>query len=103
MTVIAWSATVAALAWLTFIVWYTVRAKWWKNSYGRNAVEVSVLIFIILARIAVVSHFPNVKQSESLGAIIYTAAALFAIHRIALMEQAQRETDRIDRDERSTE
>lgn len=100
---IAWSATVAALAWLTFIVWYTIRARWWKNSYGRNAVEVSALIFIVLARIAIVSHYPNLKQSDIVGTIVYSAAALFAVHRISLMERAQRETDRIDRDERGTE
>lgn len=100
---IAWSATAAALAWLTFIVWYTIRARWWKNSYGRNAVEVSAIIFIVLARIALVSHFPWMKQNDIVGTIVYFAAMLFAIHRIALLEQAQRESDRIDRDERGTE
>lgn len=100
---IAWSATAAALAWLTFIVWYTIRARWWKNSYGRNAVEVSAIIFIVLARIALVSHFPEMKQNDIVGTVVYFAAMLFAIHRIALLEQAQRESDRIDRDERGTE
>lgn len=93
----------AAFIWLIFLVWYTVRAKWWRDPYGRNTFLVSLVVFWILLRLTMVRLIPGFREHEILGAIVYVFAALAGLARIALMERAQRETDRMDRDERSTE
>lgn len=100
---IAWTATFAALMWLSFIVWYTVRAKWWHNPYGRNAMAVSVVLFVILTRIALISHYPELRQYDVMGGFWYSVAGLAAVWRIVLMERAQADSGRIESHEDSEE
>lgn len=83
----------AAFVWLVFLVWYTVRAKWWKDPYGRNTFLVSLVVFWILLRLTMVRLLPGFREHEILGAIVYVFAALAGLARIALMEKAQREED----------
>lgn len=89
------AVTLAALAWLTFIVWYSIRAKWWKNPVGRNTFGVSTVLFVILARITLLRWFPHLQQHDIPGIIVYSVAALFGVQRIWFMEKAQREINRM--------
>lgn len=36
---------VAWAVWLGFLVWYTVRSRWWGNKYGKNMFGVGLDIF----------------------------------------------------------
>lgn len=92
--VLDWTVTFAALVWLTFLVWYTLRARWWGNPYGRNAFFVGLVLFLILTRIALSRHIEPFKESQEVAISIYALAALYGISRIALMERAQREKDK---------
>lgn len=87
--------TLAALAWLTFVVWYTVRAKWWKSPVGRNTFGVSAVLFIILLRIAVIRWWPHLQQHDIAGTLVYSVAFVFGVQRIWFMEKAQREVNRL--------
>lgn len=88
--VLDWTVTFAALVWLTFLVWYTVRAAWWKNPYGRNAFLVGLVLCLILSRIALSRHIEPFKESQGVAISIYALAALYGVGRIILMERAQR-------------
>lgn len=90
------SVVVAAAVWLTFIVWYSVRARWWKTPYGRNTFWVSTVLFWVLARIAAVRLIPDFPEHEILGALVYILAAVVGVWRTVLMEGAQRESGRLD-------
>ena len=89
------AATASALAWFGFIAWYSIRAKWWKTPIGRNTFGVSAVLCIVLLRIAVLLWFPDLKQSKTIGAIIYTGAAILGAQRIVFVEKAQREVARL--------
>lgn len=82
--------------WLTFIAWYWLRAKWWHNPYGRNAMAASAVLFVICLRIAIVSHFPHLRENPYVGAVVYGLAGLVAVWRIILMERAQADSGRIE-------
>lgn len=86
------SISAATLSWLTFLVWYTVRAKWWKHSVGRNTFGVSLVLFLILLRLTLLRITPDsTGDGVIFGILIYTATAILGVQRVAFMEKAQRE------------
>ena len=86
--------TVAWIVWSAFLVWYSIRAKWWKSAIGRNTFGVSLILTVILFRAAALRWFPELAQSEVWGVLIYTIAAGFGVQRILFVEDAQREITR---------
>jgi uncharacterized membrane protein YuzA (DUF378 family) len=102
---IAWGATFAALMWLAFIVayWVSTGGNWRHNPYGRNAMAVSTVLFVIVARIAVVNHFPFLRENPYIGLVVYTATGLAAIWRILLLDQAQHDTMEAHEDKEKSE
>lgn len=93
---LAVSITLAAAVWLTFCVWYTVRASWWKGPIGRNQFGVAAVLAVILIRLAIVTWLsltPGVLWLTIVGLIAYTLAAAYGIQRTVFMERAQREKD----------
>lgn len=101
--VLDWTVTFAAAVWLTFLAWFTVRAKWWDNPYGRNAFLVGLVLFLILTRIALSRHIDTFRENQGAAIAVYSLAALYGIGRIILVERAQRESGKMDDDGRSTE
>lgn len=83
----------ATLGWLTFIIWYWIRAKWWKNVFGVNTMSVSIALLLILIRLDSLQIWPDLKPSVVWGFILYTGVAVLAIQRTYLMEKTQREVD----------
>lgn len=83
--------TVAWAVWFSMLVWYSIRAKWWKSSIGRNTFGVSLILMVILLRLAVIRWFPEHVQHDFWGVLIYSVAAAFGVQRIVFVEKAQRE------------
>lgn len=80
----------AALAWWAVSVWYTLRARWWRVSLGRNAEFINIALALLLTRLAVVRIWPQVKEVEWLTVLLYLALAVFALQRMRHIERAQR-------------
>lgn len=81
----------AAAIWLSFLVWYTVRASWWKKPLGRNTFGVSFILFVILVRDTAVHLNPSLHRYAWVGIVVYSVAALLGVQRLVAMEKAQRE------------
>lgn len=79
----------AASAWFLFLVFYTVIAKWWKHPIGRNTFSVSLVLFLILFRLASVRIWPNLQQRDGVGIVVYGLAGIYAIRRGYLAWHAQ--------------
>lgn len=93
---------IAALSWLTFCVWYGIRASWWKSSVGRNTMITSVLLALIFTRLTLLTLWPQLRSDLLVtGLAVYLGAAALGIHRIVLLERAQRAPDRRNGDRRS--
>lgn len=85
--------TAATLSWFSFIVWYSIRAKWWKSLLGRNTFAVSLVLFAILLRLTVLRWWPTAHEHDFWGIVIYVLATLLAIQRIWFVEKSQREAN----------
>lgn len=83
-------ATLAAAVWLVFLIWYTVRAQWWKVAVGRNTFGVSLVVFLVALRAALLHWVPNLREYGITGIIVYGAVAALGIQRILQLEKAQR-------------
>lgn len=88
LTVAIWAAT---MTWGAFLVWYTIRAKWWKHTIGQNTFGVSVVLFVLLARLALDRVNLATEATDTIGVFLYGAAALFGVQRIFFVERAQRD------------
>ena len=84
------SVALATLVWAVFLVWYTVRAKWWRKEYGRNLFSVAFLVLLILSRILASRLWPNFQELEFIGVVVYMYAAFLGVRSTYLMERAQR-------------
>lgn len=85
------SILIATASWATFLVWYSVRAKWWKHSVGWNTFGVSLMLFLILLRLSILRAHPTANDGALPGIVIYTMTAALAVQRVVFMEKAQRE------------
>lgn len=81
---------IALLVWVTFIVWYSLRARWWKNPFGRNTAFVSVAVILLLLRLVILQFFPTVPTTTVGGFLVYMGIAAAGVHRTYLMEREQR-------------
>jgi hypothetical protein len=90
-TFVTWVVTCSAVVWLGFLVSYSVHAKWWRNPVGRNAFGVSLILFLILMRIALVRHFPDLQEHMIGAVIIYGLAGAYGIQRWRQMRKAQKD------------
>lgn len=91
---LAVAATVSGLVWTTFVVWYWIRATWWKSQIGKNVMILGMLIAFTFDRTAFylwqVSHEEISGAQYATGLFTYIAAALIGVQRTYLMEQSQR-------------
>ena len=83
----------ATFGWLVFIVWYWIRATWWKGPIGRNTMFTTGILFLILLRRSVVDIWPSFNEHPIVGILIYGTAFGLAIQRTIHMERAQRKVD----------
>jgi hypothetical protein len=91
-TLFTWGVTVSACVWFGFLVSYSRHAKWWRNPVGRNAFGVSLVLFLILARVAVVQWFPEAQQREWVAVIVYgLLPTIYGIQRWRQMRKAQKD------------
>lgn len=82
----------AAVMWLAFSVWYMVRATWWKSAFGWNTLLVSLTVTILLIRLAFLTYSPNYKTDLIFtGFSIYILFGGLGLHRLILLEKAQRQ------------
>lgn len=97
------SLVLACFAWFVFVVWYTVRAKWWKVPVGRNAFGVSLVLFLILLRITLARLWPGFRELEPAAVVIYLAAAAYGFQRVYQLEKAQRGIMKLTNQQKETE
>lgn len=83
--------TLALASWVAFLGWYSLRAKWWRSPVGRNTFNVSLVLMVILLRLAVLRWFPTHHQHDIWGILIYLWAAVLGGQRIRFVERAQRD------------
>jgi len=81
---------VATAVWGTFIVWYHIRSKWWKNPYGRNLMGTAGGLFCVLALFFAGTLFQRYPGYMIAWAVVFTNLALLGIHRTYYMEMTQR-------------
>jgi hypothetical protein len=84
----------AAVAWLGCVGWYSIRAKWWRNVYGINTWLVSFTIAVAMIRLAVVTLYPHLydtQVSDLVGLSTYLLLAFAGFQRTYLIEKAQQE------------
>lgn len=90
-TVLKYALVVAAVNWWVFVIWYTVRSKWWQNRYGRNLANVGVMIASLFTTLAWVMWSGwDERVVYPLVAVILWSVVLGA-QRTYFMELAQRE------------
>lgn len=87
---------IATLAWLMVVVWYWIRAKWWKSPVGRNTMGISIAIALALVRLTysqldAISPAPMPWYLTAFGSVIYSYLAYSGFRRVYLIEQSQRQ------------
>ena len=87
---IAIPTILAALVWVGVVVFYAIRAKWWKTPEGRNTEAVSAIMALLLVRLSFIHLLPDYVDHTVTGLLVYLAAAVVGIWRIGLIEKAQR-------------
>ena len=65
------------IVWVLFVIWYTIRADWWKSQFGWNTMVVSSLVVLALA-------------VPLLPAWIAWSLTAAGVHRLVLLEMTQR-------------
>lgn len=87
---------IATVAWVGVVVWYWIRAKWWKSFVGQNTMAVSFFIALSLVRLTY-AHLDNIPSRPSstgltvFGVIVYAGLAYTGFQRVYLIEQSQRQ------------
>ena len=90
MSILELAAWIGSLSWGFATIWYAVRAKWWSYPEGRNAIATSFFVTILLARLAIAHATPDYVDTRPLAIIAYVGIALVGLHRLYLIERAQR-------------
>lgn len=88
--VIEVAAIVAFLAWLTFVIWYAMRARWWRSPEGRNVMGVAVALTWALGIIVAAYLWPDYAIRPWLVLITYVVLAALGVQRTVQMERRQR-------------
>lgn len=76
--------------WGLFCIWYTIRAKWWRKSLGRNIFGVSLVLFLVLLRGLLNRTVAGFHENIWLSGIVLLAATAYGLQRLIQMERAQR-------------
>ena|SRR6478609_5006710 len=85
----------AAISWVGFTASYAARAKWWKTPFGRNMLGVSAVLTLIFGRLALLYISPSITADlKVFGLTVYILAGILGLHRLYLMEKAQRSTEK---------
>jgi hypothetical protein len=84
------AALVAFVGWLTFLVWYSLRAKWWKTPEGRNVWGVASALVIALGMVNASYIWPDYAARDWVVLGVYAYLAALAVQRTAQMERRQR-------------
>jgi hypothetical protein len=94
------SACLAAASWTSLIVWYSIRAKWWKTHVGQNTMGVSVVLTLLLIRLSVLlatpPYTPQRFWETVFGVTFYLALAFLGLQRVYFVEQSQRQASRMN-------
>lgn len=89
--VLKWSLVVATAVWWGFVVWYTVRSKWWKNKYGRNLANVGVMIASLFTILTIMAWVGWQDWMVFPATVVMIWSIFLGGQRTYYMEQAQRE------------
>ncbi|MFE5309690.1 hypothetical protein [Isoptericola sp. NPDC056605] len=81
---------VALLAWLVFLVWYSLRAKWWRSPEGRNVWGVASALVIALGMVNASYIWPDYAARDWVVLGVYAYLAALAVQRTVQMERRQR-------------
>lgn len=89
------STGLALLAWTILVIWYWIRAKWWKTFMGQNMMGLSILVALSLG-LRLVNQVVTPREDYRpwqviLGVAIYGLLAFFGFQRVYFVEQSQRE------------
>ncbi len=80
----------ALLAWLVFVVWYHLRARWERTPTGRNVMGTSAALVALLALVAAAVTFPDYPGRPVAQLLVYASLTALGIQRTVYMERAQR-------------
>lgn len=88
---------IATLAWVSVVVIYWVRAKWWRGAIGVNTMGISLTLAGTLIRLSllqagvVFSPVGNVV----FGLAVYLGLAFFGFQRFFLIRQSQKQKEKM--------
>lgn len=85
----------ATIVWWTFVVWYALRAKWYKVASGRNVMSVSVGLASVLSLFSIGVVFGRFAGYEAVWGIVFLVITVGGIHRIYYVEKIQRQVGRL--------
>jgi hypothetical protein len=88
--VIEVAATTAFFTWLLFLVWYSVRAKWWRSPEGRNVWGVALALTVALGMIVAAYTWRDYAARPYVVLTVYVGLAALAIQRTVQLERNQR-------------
>ena len=80
----------STVVWGTFTVWYSLRARWWRNPYGRNTMGTSVGIFALLLAFCAELLYGRFPGDQVLWTLVFLNLGIMAVHRTYHMEKVQR-------------
>lgn len=83
----------ALTAWLVFVAWYWIRARWWESPTGRNVMGVAMGVASLLALIAANRTWPDYWLRPAFQTLVYGALIILGIQRTWQMEREQRKHD----------
>jgi predicted anti-sigma-YlaC factor YlaD len=84
------AAVVAFLTWFVFVVWYSVRARWWRSPEGRNIWGVGFALTVALGMIVAAYTWPDYSARPYVVLTVYVGLAALGIQRTIQLERAQR-------------
>lgn len=90
MSILDISYVLAGVSWLVFLIWYAIRAAWWKNQVGQNTMLVSFVVFLLVLNSYLLYTYTWFTTHPVPSTSVYLLTAAAAIQRIYLMEKAQR-------------
>lgn len=80
----------ALFAWVVFVAWYWIRARWWESRTGQNVMGVALGIAALLLMIAAQRLWPDYEIRPLVQTFVYGGLAALAIQRTWQMEHEQR-------------
>jgi hypothetical protein len=90
---------ISCTVWVIMVVYYWIRAKWWKSPTGRNTMGISMFIALSLVRISY-THLDETPPADLpfwmivIGTVTYSGLGYFGVRRLMLVRDAQREKAR---------